>query len=101
MACTHLHHDLLRRRYIGGNVVMHNNNYIYPSIPYLQARTDNGIIGTENGIIGTENGIIGTLKSIIGTLNGIIGTPASPYCRHYVARRWRWPALPRLSQSAR
>ena len=87
MACAHLHHDLLRRRYIGGNVVMHNNNYIYPSIPYLQARTDNGIIGT--------------LKSIIGTLNGIIGTPASPTCRHYLARRWRWPALPRLSQSAR
>jgi hypothetical protein len=80
MACAHLHHDLLRRRYIGGNVVMHNNNYIYPSIPYLQARTDNGIIGT---------------------LNGIIGTPASPTCRHYLARRWRWPALPPLSQSAR
>ncbi len=56
MACAHLHHDLLRRRYIGGNVVMHNNNYIYPSIPYLQARTDNGIIGTLNGIIGTLNG---------------------------------------------
>ena len=94
MACAHLHHDLLRRRYIGGNVVMHNNNYIYPSIPYLQARTDNGIIGTDNGIIGTLNGII-------GTLNGIIGTPASPTCRHYLARRWRLPALPRLSQSAR
>jgi hypothetical protein len=25
-------------QYVGGNVVMHNNNYIYPSIPYLQAR---------------------------------------------------------------
>jgi hypothetical protein len=71
---------------------MHNNNYIYPSIPYLQARTDNGIIGTDNGIIGTDNGIIGTLNGIIGTENGIIGTENGIIGeRHY-----RYPSIPYL-----